>query len=152
VDADSLGQDGSTIPHAPAKPTFKLFVAKQDLEPGTVIDDPAKFFEPRNSPDAMEKAITADEINSIKGKTVRHSVFKDSVLTSKHFEGDEAPAVVIAPPVKKHILFIQNGGSAPLMHVFRDGVIEVGEPEHDKSKDKKPTGTSAGAAGDEKNG
>jgi Flp pilus assembly protein CpaB len=145
VDADSLGQEGSVIPSIVEKAKFKHFVAKADLEPGTVIDDPSKFFEPRSFPDAVEKAITAEDFNSIKGKTVRHSVFKDAVLSTKHFEGDEPPAVVVGPPVKKHVLFIQNGGSAPLMHVYRDGVIEVADPDaQDKAKDKKSTGAPAG--------
>src|SRR4051812_19324141 len=109
-DGDTFGPDG-VAPAATTtteKPKVKLAVARQDLEPGTVIDDPEKFFTVKAFPEAIDKAVTADDFAKLKGKTVRHSVFKDGVLTDKHFDGDEAPALVKIQE-KRHVLFIQNG-------------------------------------------
>jgi Flp pilus assembly protein CpaB len=145
IDADSLGGDGTIVPSAtpkPETPKFKLAVAKQDLEPGTVIDDPEKFFTVKLFQEGTDKAVAAEDFAKLKGKTIRHSVFKDGVLTDKHFEGDEAPAVVNLPPVKKHVMFIQNGGSAPVMVTFKDGVADAADQSDWSEKGSKPTGTA----------
>ncbi len=142
VDTDTLAGDiAPGAPKAPEKPLIKLAVAKQDLEAGTVINNPEDFFTLKGFAEAPDKAVTADELNGLKGKTVRHSVFKDGVLTAKHFEGDEAPAVVKAPEVKRHVLFIQNGGSAPVMVTFKDGVAETADTtDGTDTTNKKATG------------
>jgi pilus assembly protein CpaB len=141
VDSDSLVIDGNVSPSE--KPTFKLAAAKQDLEPGTVIDDPEKFFTVKTYTDQIDKAVKAEDVAKLKGKTIRHSVFKDAVVTDKHFEGEESTAVASQTPVKKHVLFIQNGGSAPQMFTYRDGVIEDSVTRDDvmTEKPKKPAGT-----------
>ena len=41
---------------------------------------------------APEKAVAAEELASLKGKTMQHALFKDGVLTSKHFNGEVALA------------------------------------------------------------
>ncbi|HEY1381781.1 MAG TPA: Flp pilus assembly protein CpaB [Gemmataceae bacterium] len=149
VDTDTFVDDGTgTVVVRSAgdsKPKFKLAVAKQDLEAGTVINNPEDFFTVKSFPESIDKAITAEELASLKGKTVRHSLFKDGVLTAKHFEGDEPAPTVIAPPVKKHTMFIQNGGSAPVMVTYRDGVAEGADTKDDatdpkEAKKPQPTG------------
>jgi len=144
LEADLTG-DIATAPRLDKeKPKVKLAVAKQDLEPGTVIDDPEKFFTVKAFPETTDKAVTADDFAKLKGKTVRHSVFKDGVLTDKHFEGDEAPQVVALPPVKTHRMYIQNGGMAPETKTFKDGVLvaELEDTSATADKGKKATGVA----------
>lgn len=151
VDPDTLASDiGVPVTSSKETPKFKLAVAKHDLEPNTVVDDPEKFFEVKLYSETIEKAITADEFAKLKGKTIRHTVVKGGVLTEKHFEGDEIPQVVAGTPVKKHVLFIQNGGSQPVMVTYRDGVVDEGSSFKDESKteqgrDKKATGAAGEA-------
>jgi len=147
VDTDSFVDDGTgaVITRTAEKPKFRLAVAKQDLEAGTVINNPEDFFTLKAFPESIDKAVSADDLASLKGKTVRHSVFKDGVLTLKHFEGDEPAPTVIVPPTKRHVLFIQNGGSAPVMVTFRDGVAESADAKDDAAtpqevKKSQPTG------------
>jgi len=133
LDADSLagtGFEGAQSPAAIAAAAaaaankVKLAVAKRDLEAGTVIDNPDNYFEIKGFADSPSKAIAADELKSLKGRTIRHSVFKDTVLTAKHFEGDEVPPVVKAPE-QRDFLFIQNGGQAPAMIAYKNGVMDI---------------------------
>ena len=57
-----------------------------------MIDDPEKYFKIETFPVATEKAMTADGFSSLKGKTSNHALFKDGVLTSKHFDGAAWPS------------------------------------------------------------
>jgi pilus assembly protein CpaB len=109
---------------------FKLAVAKQDLQIGHVIDNPEREFEIKSFPVAPEKAIAADKLAELKGKTVKHTIFKDVVATAKHFEGGAIPGTAVAhePQVKKHVMFIQNGGGAPQRIEFLDNIAE-GNPD-----------------------
>jgi Flp pilus assembly protein CpaB len=145
---DTLAGDDS--PFAPSgkpaeRPKVKLAVAKQDLEPGTVIDNPDTFFTVKPFADAPEGAVSADDIKALKGKTIRHSLFKDAVLTAKYFAGNEAPPVAIKAVENRSLMFIQNGGQAPQMFSYKDGVIEQPENES-KDKDKKAGGPATGPA------
>lgn len=133
IDADSLagaGFEGAQSPAAiaaaaaAAASKVKLAVAKRDLEAGTIIDNPDNYFEIKGFAESPSKAVPADELKGLKGRTIRHSIFKDTVLTAKHFEGDEAPPVVKAPE-QRDMLFIQNGGQAPLMIAYKNGVIDI---------------------------
>jgi Flp pilus assembly protein CpaB len=112
---------GSGRPDAPAQ-TYRLAVAKKDLEAGTKIDDPEQLFEVRSFVDVPDKALAPEELASLKGKTLKVPVFKDGVLTQKHFD-EKLAAVVVAGAVerKRHMLFIQNGGNAPQVTTFVDG-------------------------------
>lgn len=113
---------------APAGLSFKLAVAKHDIESGTAIDDPEKFFQVKTFTEAPEKAIAFDDIASLKGKTIKHTLFKDGVATGKYFEGEIKAAVAAKPAepaVKKHTMFIQNGGAAPVATVFHNGVANI---------------------------
>ncbi len=118
----SYGVDGLADPAAPA--AVKLAVAIKDIEPGQTIDDPAKFFAEKAFREAPEKAISFEDLATLKGKTIKHTLFKDGVATAKHFEGEVkvVAAKPAAPPVKKHTLFIQNGGAAPSATTYVNGV------------------------------
>jgi hypothetical protein len=120
LEHDSAVQGEGSEPTPPA-PVFKLAVAKADIQPGTVVDDPEKLFKVESFAAAPENAVAAEELASLKGKTVQHSLFKDGVLTSKHFTG----GVVAAKPKKSQkpqsLLFIQNGGQVPKVYVYEDG-------------------------------
>jgi len=127
---------------APAQ-TYRLAVAKQDLEAGTKIDDPDKLFEVRSFVDVPDKALVPEELASLKGKTLKVPVFKDGVLTQKHFD-EKLAAVVVAAAVerKRHMLFIQNGGNTPQVTTFVDGSASGDEsrflslPPEEKPADK----------------
>ena len=116
------GSDG-----APAS-SFKLAVARKDLEAGQVIDDPEKFFEVKTFPTAPEKAVAAEDLGSLRGKTLKHTLFKDSVLTAKHFDGDAKMATAQKAENKRHVLYIQNGGGAPTATVYENGTATAVEP------------------------
>jgi Flp pilus assembly protein CpaB len=145
VDTDTFTGDVAVTGHSDKdKPKIKLAVAKQDLEPGTVINNPEDFFDVRPFPEAIEKAVSADDFAKLKGKTLRHTVVKGGVLTDKHFEGNEAPEVVKAPEIKKHTLFIQNGGSAPVMVTYKDGVADGADAPRVEEHDTRPKGKTPG--------
>jgi pilus assembly protein CpaB len=119
---DFGGSERQNEPAAPA-PTYRLAVAKQDIEAGAVIDDPAQLFEVKTFSAVPEKAIPAEELAALKGKTLKAPLFKDGVLTTKHFDEKLAVAAVKtkAEP-KKHLMFIQNGGNRPEVVTFLDGI------------------------------
>ena len=142
--ADTLsGDDGMVVPKPQLKPTFRLAVAKQDLEAGTVIDDPQRFFDVKTFADLPAEAVAEKGLTGFQGKTLKHSLFKDAVLTAKHFRGEEFQQVAVKPVENQHLMFIQNGGAAPEMKVFVNGVIKPqDDPAAEKNaptKDKKPT-------------
>jgi Flp pilus assembly protein CpaB len=107
--------------------SYKLAVAKGDIEAGTEIDDPDKFFKVEAFPTAPEKAVAADELASLKGKTLHHALFKDGVLTTKHLSGDDTPmAKAKKSEAVKHVMYIQNGGQAPQAITFENGIAVQG--------------------------
>jgi hypothetical protein len=120
----AFGADGLADPSA-GPTVLKLAVAKHDIEPGQVIDDPAKYFSEKAYREAPEKAIAFEDLASLKGKTIKHSLFKDGVATAKHFEGD-VKTVAQGPATKRHTLFIQNGGAAPSATTYVNGVATGG--------------------------
>ncbi len=137
------GDDGVSVPHAPAKPQFRLAVAKNDLEAGTTIDDPQKFFEVKSFTDVPPDAVTDTALASFKGQKLKHTLFKDGVLTAKHFKGEEFTQVAVKPVEPKQALFIQNGGSAPQVFYYgKDGYIVPDTKDESTAKlkatDKKP--------------
>src|SRR5262249_6286134 len=73
-----------------------------------------------------EKAITVDSLGVLKGKVVKHPIFKDGFVTEKNFDATVVAKAI--PRAKTHVLFIQNGGQAPQKHVFKDGISDVPEP------------------------
>jgi pilus assembly protein CpaB len=126
--------------------TFKLAFAKEDLQVGQFIEDPEKVFVIKEMPFAPEKAITVATLAELKGKTVRHTIFKDTMVTTKAFEGENLPtATASAPKVKRHVMFVQNGGNEPKRFEYRDGLFEGGDkgtdmspPSSDESSEEKP--------------
>jgi hypothetical protein len=136
------GVYGSTRPDAPAQ-TYRLAVAKKDLEAGTKIDDPDQLFEVKSFVDVPDKALAPEELASLRGKSLKVPVFKDNVLTQKHFD-EKLAAVVVASKAepKRHLLFIQNGGNLPQVTTFVDGSTAGDEsrflslPPEDKAADK----------------
>lgn len=114
-------------PNDPTHVSYKLAVAKQDLEVGTEIDDPEKFFKVEAFPVAPDKAVAADDLATLKGKTMQHALFKDGVLTSKHFAGEAPLAKARKSETTKHVMFIQNGGQAPQAVTFENGIAVQGE-------------------------
>jgi Flp pilus assembly protein CpaB len=110
--------------------TYKLAVAKGDLEAGTEIDDPEKFFKVESFPVSPDKAVSGEELASLKGKKIQHALFKDGVLTTKHFAENELLKVSKAKKaeVNKHMMFIQNGGKSPEVVVFENGIATSGDP------------------------
>jgi Flp pilus assembly protein CpaB len=151
---DSLANDDGVAPRAATKPVFKLAVAKTDLEPGTTIDDPTKFFELKSFEETPPEAVTDTSLAAQKGKTIKHTLVSGGVLTAKHFKGEEFTAVVAKPVEPKHLLFIQNGGAAPQVFAYgKNGYIEPEvreDPTRAKDKDKKPAGPDGAAPGTEK--
>jgi hypothetical protein len=128
--------------------TFRLAVAKQDIEPGTEIDELDKYFELKTFPAAPEKAVTAEEWESIKGKKITAPVFKDTIVTAKHFDEKLLVSDKPKPESKRHVMFIQNGGNTPVRQVYEDGlttgeealgtVLPPGGPEPEKPAAKPP--------------
>jgi Flp pilus assembly protein CpaB len=123
VNAEAPGETNDPTGHI----SYRLAVAKQDIEANTEIDDPDKFFKVDNFPVAPEKAIAADALDSLKGKVIQHALFKDGILTSKHFTGDVALAKAQKSDVNRHVMYIQNGGQAPLAVTFENGIAVLGE-------------------------
>jgi Flp pilus assembly protein CpaB len=125
VDQSGFGGEGTATVQAP--PKVKVIVAVKDLDANQAIDDPAKFFQTKEVAEAPEKAVAGDELAALKGKTLKHSLFKDNVLTAKHFEGEQVAVVAAAKPPepKIHKLFIQNGGAAPSVHTFENGAVDL---------------------------
>ena len=119
----------------PEKPLVKLAVAKEDLEGGTTIDDPKRFFDIKSFAEAPAEAVTEATLAGFKGKAIKHTLFKDGVLTSKHFKGEEFTPVVAKPVEPKHLLFIQNGGAARVFEFGKDGNLVV-ETYDDPAKGK----------------
>jgi hypothetical protein len=64
--------------------------------------------------------VAGEELASLRGKTLKAAVFKDGVLTAKHFEAKDKVALVSAKQEpKRHVLFVQNGGTAPITQIYR---------------------------------
>jgi pilus assembly protein CpaB len=140
---DQLETDsGIFVDGQPNETTFKLAVAKQDLDAGTEIDDPERLFEVKSFPTAPEKAIPAEDIRALKGKTVKTPLFKDTVVTAKHFDERGTTKVELTPDVQRHVLFIQNGGNAPIRHVYENGLTQ-GEDAKGTALPPSPTGPTA---------
>ncbi len=153
---EELSADGANFGEGeqapPPPPTYKLAVAKKDLDAGQVIDDPEKLFQVKTFTEVPEKAVAAEELASLKGKTIKTAVFKDSVLTAKHFEEKEKVALVVKrpePKVQKHRMFIQNGGSKPVMTVYINGVADVPVEEAKADAETAPAAPTAPPAGPE---
>lgn len=147
--ADNGGFGDKPTPEAPPAPTYKLAVAKKDLEAGQVIDDPEKFFQVKTFSEVPEKAVAAEELASLKGKALKTALFKDSILTAKHF--DEKVAVVVKRPEPKrlkHVMFIQNGGSTPIVKTYINGVAE-GSEDSSATAANEPTAPAQPPAGSE---
>jgi Flp pilus assembly protein CpaB len=146
AEPDTLAAEGSGLISTPSKPQFRLAVAKSDLEPGTSIDDPQKFFEVKTFADAPPDAVLDTALSTYKGKTLKHTLVTGGVLTAKHFRGEEFAQVAAKPVEPKHMLFIQNGGSAPQVYAYgKDGyIVTESKDEPTKGKDKKSTGEPAG--------
>lgn len=127
LEHDSAVQGEGSEPTPPA-PVFKLAVAKADIQPGTVVNNPEELFKVETFAVAPENAVAADDLAGLKGKTVQHSLFKDGVLTSKHFTGG---AVAAKPKpkvdVNRHVMYIQNGGQAPQKVTYENGIAVLGE-------------------------
>jgi len=150
LDTD-LGYNDGTVGiagHNASGQTFKLAVAKKDLEAGTKIDDPDTLFEVKTFAEAPDQALAADKLSELKGKALKVPLFKDGVLTTKHF--DEKLSALVAPAkpeLKKHLLFIQNGGNTPQVTTYVDGSSTLGDdakgsflsvPPEDKSEPARP--------------
>ncbi|HTK78483.1 MAG TPA: Flp pilus assembly protein CpaB [Gemmataceae bacterium] len=116
------------------KEIYKVAIAKQDMAVGQEVDVPEDFFDIKELPFLPEKAITLDSLGELKGKVVKHPIFKDGFVTAKNF--DALAVVKAVPRARTHVLFIQNGGSAPVKHVFKDGISDVPE-----AKGTTPTST-----------
>jgi pilus assembly protein CpaB len=153
TEPDQLGAEGATVPSVKPQPTFKLIIAKQDLEAGTSIDEPEKYFIVRSFFDNLPGAVPEAELDKLKGKTLKHTLFKDAVVTAKYFQGQEIARIVEKTVDLRHVLFIQNGGQAPLVHTYKNGMITQPDEPTEKllDKDRKPTeapaGTSTGETG-----
>jgi pilus assembly protein CpaB len=152
---DSFASEDGPIAAKPAKPTFRLAVAKQELEAGTQVEDTSKLFEIKTFNDMPPEAVTEADLAKFRNKTLKHSLFTGGVLTAKHFRGEEFTAVAVKPAEPRHLLFIQNGGSAPEMKVYKNGVIEQPETKEEaalkakeNSKDKKSGDPGTGLTGE----
>jgi len=119
------------------KEIFQVAIAKQDMAVGQEVDNPEDFFDIKELPFLPEKAITVASLGELKGKVVKHPIFKDGFVTAKNFDANLV-AKATAPRARTHVMFIQNGGGAPVKHVFKDGISDVPE-----SKGTTPTSTPA---------
>jgi Flp pilus assembly protein CpaB len=125
-DNGNFGADGEKLAGpAPVKELPRVLVAREDVKPGTKVDDPAKFFEAKEWSGLLpDKALTPADLDGLKDKVVKVAVLKNSALSTSHFEGDLAVASAAAakkPEVPQHVLIIQNGGKEPTMTVYKDG-------------------------------
>jgi Flp pilus assembly protein CpaB len=137
------------------KTIYRVAVAKDDVPVGHTIDKPEDYFEEKELPFLPEKAINFESLSELKGKVVKHAIFKDGIVTTKNFDS----TLVVKAPVraKTHVLFIQNGGTAPQKHVFKDGISDVPETKpatpakdtnKDRSKDTSETEKDASSTGE----
>lgn len=136
-DNGTFGDSAMPAPNAPVKELPKVLVAREDVKPGTKIDDPAKFFEAKEwSGPLPDKAVTPADLDGLKDKVVKVAVLKNSALSSQHFEGELALASAAAAKREsaRHVLIIQNGGKEPTMTVFQDGqAVESSAPAEPKN-------------------
>jgi hypothetical protein len=75
-------------------------------------------------------------------------VFKDTIVTAKHFDEKLLVSDKPKPESKRHVMFIQNGGNTPVRQVYEDGlttgeealgtVLPPGGPEPEKPAAKPP--------------
>jgi Flp pilus assembly protein CpaB len=124
-DNGNFGDTATASGTAPAKELPKVLVAREDVKPGTKIDDPTRFFESKEWSGLLpDKALTPADLDGLKDKVVKVAVLKNSALSTSHFEGDLALASTAAAKkeVSKHVLFIRNGGREETMTVYQDGV------------------------------
>src|SRR5947207_327533 len=77
--------NGSAEPFGLDKEIFKVAIAKQDMAVGQEVDTPEDFFDIKELPFLPEKAITLDSLGELKGKVVKHPIFKDGFVTAKNF-------------------------------------------------------------------
>jgi Flp pilus assembly protein CpaB len=125
-DSGNFGENEKPAGSAPAKELPRVLVAREDVKPGTKVDDPSKFFEAKEWPGLLpDKALTPADLDGLKDKVVKVGVLKNSALSTSHFEGDLALASAAAVKKEKesvqHVLIIQNGGKEPTMTVYKDG-------------------------------
>jgi Flp pilus assembly protein CpaB len=118
---------GEGINEAALAASYPLAVAKLDIEEGVVIDDPERFFKVESFPTAPDRAFNVDKLAELRGKPIQHALFKDGVLTAKHFEGDWGVAKAHKRNVNTHVMFIQNGGQAPQSVTFENGIAVQGD-------------------------
>jgi pilus assembly protein CpaB len=114
---------------------IRALAARDDLNPGTTIDDPEKYFTAVTLANVPASGYLESDIAKLKGLTLRVPLFKDSIVTAKHFDEKEISAAaanpsatggagvqVVREPVR-HVLFIQNGGKEAQMIVYQDGIV-----------------------------
>lgn len=118
---------------APAQ--VRALAAKEDIKPGTKIDDPDRFFAPVAVSNVPDRGYLEADLKKLQGQVIRTALFKDGFVTVKHFEGGDekpvaksevvaAPAPTPAPPEPvRHVMVIQNGGKEAQMVVYQDGMM-----------------------------
>jgi pilus assembly protein CpaB len=127
-----FGSDGA--------PQVKALAAREDLKPGTKIDDPERFFTPVTVGTVPDRGYLEADLKKLQGQVLRVALFKDGFVTVKHFEGGEekpatktdtaaapAPTPAAPPEPVRHVLFIQNGGKEPQMVLYQDGMMVTGD-------------------------
>lgn len=126
--SDNSGGPGETTQ------AVRALAARDDLKPGTVIDDPEKLFHPVPVGALPERGYLDADLSKLKGQTIRVPLFKGSFVTVKHFEdirGDARPGATVkggSPPEPvRHVMFIQDGRKEAQMVVYQDGVMVQGE-------------------------
>lgn len=133
---ESLNDTGNEFGGTDAGTTvIRALAAREDLKSGTVIDDPERFFTAVAVATVPASGYLEADIAKLKGLTLRVPLFKDGVITAKHFDekdiasasANPSPAgsspVALAHEPVRHVLFIQNGGKEPQMVVYQDGVM-----------------------------
>jgi pilus assembly protein CpaB len=136
---ESLADSGNDFGTAEAGTTvIRALAARDDVKPGTVIDDPERFFTAVAVANAPANGFLEGDLAKLKGLTLRVPLFKDGVVTAKHFDEKDivdaaanltATGSAVREPTR-HVLFIQNGGKEPQMIVFQDGVMVTGEQQN----------------------
>lgn len=111
-----FGQGETVVPRALA--------ANADIPVGTVIDEPERMFHTVPVATLPDRGFLEIDLAKLKGQTVQVPLFKDSVVTGKHFDVLNATGETTKnlDPVRS-ILFIQNGAKDPQVVIYENGVM-----------------------------
>src|SRR5262245_15996234 len=83
---DTLGESNFDFGSGGEGSVVRALAAKEDLKPGTVIDDPEKFFHSVAVAALPDRGYLDTDVSKLKGQTIHVPLFKGSFVTVKHIE------------------------------------------------------------------